>query len=117
MAMACLQLFLKMLFVSGGFILRWLWVIHCGSFSFNTAVGLIMCQGFKTIVIYQIGKQKLDVTLLARFCRDWDLDWRLFLFVTRKKYTSDFVTLSKIKKNGNGIGVEVAFAHGIIILK
>lgn len=39
-----------------------------GVFPFNTAVVLIMCQGLKTIVIYQLGKQKLDVILLARFC-------------------------------------------------
>lgn len=40
-----------------------------GVFRFNTAVVLIMCQGLKTIVIYQLGKQKLDVILLARFCK------------------------------------------------
>lgn len=68
-----------------------------GVFPFNTAVVLIMCQGLKTIVIYQLGKQKLDVILLARFC-GIGLLFLSCLFVMMEKYTFYFVTLSKIRK-------------------
>lgn len=57
-----------------------------GVFPSNTAVVLIMCQGLKTIVIYQLGKQKLDVILLARFCKIGSVFLSIFICHEEKIY-------------------------------